>query len=39
MKVTPACYAHFINCLAALNGKLCVLLEVINIAITQTKII
>jgi hypothetical protein len=29
MKVSPACYAHFINALSCLaNGKLCVLLEV-----------
>jgi histone deacetylase 6 len=28
MKVTPSCYAHFINVLSCLaNGKLCVLLE------------
>ena len=32
MKVTPACYAHFINCLSALgNGKLCVLLEALKL--------
>jgi histone deacetylase 6 len=28
MRITPACYAHFINTLSCLtSGKLCVLLE------------
>ena len=31
MKITPSCYAHFINRLSCLaNGRLCVLLEVLK---------